>query len=416
MLHDVQKYLATARRWFSPIALATIAVCIAAVGLFAAPALSAQTAATSAPGKGAIVKMDPATLHQFLKSAGYRTRGAGKVSSETAQSRDPHIRAFPHFSSSFRVNGVTYPYTMLGYPPKSGRRASFRSVIIPLRMNFYGFGPNGNINVIFDPAVAVNNMIHSPMYQNAQFVNGYGQFGEMMQRAAFWNKMDEDREWGVRMAPPRIARTIDVEVFPDTADPLFPVIQIGNDLVGNVLVDFIDAQALSIIQAEGIQPDELPVFVTGNCIAQALGYHSVSQFNNPDNSASLQTYLYVSWLDPALVPPIFADVSTFNHENLEWMNDPFVTNVVPVWKFPPNSDPRTICSNNSLMEVGDPQGNGPTFDDYPAIVVPIDGVDYHLQQLVLFQWFTDEVPSSAQNGWYTYPNPSSLTVPAVYCQ
>jgi hypothetical protein len=52
-------------------------------------------------------------------------------------------------------------------------------------MNFLGFGPNGNVNVTFDPAAAVNNIVHSPMFQNAQFVNGYGQFGEMMPRAAF---------------------------------------------------------------------------------------------------------------------------------------------------------------------------------------------------------------------------------------
>jgi len=197
---------------------------------------------------------------------------------------------------------------------------------------------------------------------------------------------------------------------------MFPLIQIGNDFVGNALFDYIDGIATSIIQAKGFAADELPVFVTGNAIAQALGYHSAFSVTNPDNSVSLDTYIYTSWLDPALAPSIFADVSTFNHENLEWMNDPFLANVVPVWKYPPDSDPRTVCSGNGFLEVGDPQGNGPTFDDYPAIVVPIDGVNYHLQQLVLYQWFTDEVPSSAQNGWYTYPNPSSLTVPAVYCK
>jgi hypothetical protein len=228
--------------------------------------------------------------------------------------------------------------------------------------------------------------------------------------------MDEDREWGVRMAPPRILRTIDVKVFPDTADPMIPLIQIGNDLIGNVPLDFIDALAQAIIEVQGFAADEVPVFVTGNAIAQALGCHSAFSVTNRDNSMSLHTYIYTSWLDPALVPSILADVSTFNHENLEWMNDPFITNVVPVWKYPPDSDPRTICSGNNPLEVGDPQGNGPTFDDYPAIVVPIDGVNYHLQQLVLFQWFTDAVPSSAQDGWYTYPNPSSLTVPAVYCK
>ena len=304
---------------------------------------------------------------------------------------------------------------MLGYPPKSGRKASFHSVVIPLRIHFFGFGPNGDINVAFDPGPAGNNLVHSPMYRDANFVNGYGQFGQMMQRAAFWNQMDDERHWSVRMAPPRILAPITVEVFPDTADPFAPLIQIGTDLVGNVLFDYIDGLAQSLIQAEGFAPDELPVFVTGNVINQALGYHSAFSVTNADGSVSLNTYLYTSWLDPALVPPIFADVSTFNHENLEWMNDPYITNVVPTWMYPPITDPRTVCSGNNFLEVGDPQGNGPTYDDFPAVVVPIDGVSYHLQQLVLYQWFTDEVPSSAENGWYTFPDPTSITTPATYC-
>jgi len=164
-----------------------------------------------------------------------------------------------------------------------------------------------------------------------------------------------------------------------------------------------------------LEPDELPVFVTKNVTAEALGYHSAYLVHKPDNTVALQTFFYTSWLDPALVDPIIADVSTFNHENLEWINDPFVTNVVPVWMYPPANDPRTVCSGNPFLEVGDPQGNGPTFDDYPTVVVPIDGVQYHLQQLVLLQWFTDEVPSSAENGWYTFPDPTSITAPATYC-
>ena len=76
---------------------------------------------------------------------------------------------------------------------------------------------------------------------------------------------------------------------------------------------------------------------------------------------------------------------------------------------------RRVTCVNRLLEVGDPQGNGPTCDDYPAVFVPIDGVQYHLQQLVLFPWFTDEVPSSGENGWYTFPDPTSITTPATYC-
>jgi hypothetical protein len=35
---------------------------------------------------------------------------------------------------------------------------------------------------------------------------------------------------------------------------------------------------------------------------------------------------------------------------------------------------------------------------------------------VLWQWFADEVPSSAHGGWYTFQLPSPITTPATYCQ
>ena len=117
-----------------------------------------------------------------------------------------------------------------------------------------------------------------------------------------------------------------------------------------------------------------------------------------------------------MVPPILADVSTFNHELAEWLNDPFTNNIVPTWNYPPPTDPLGTCSFNPFLEVGDPQGNGATYTDFPAIEVPVGGVTFHLQQLVLWQWFADQIPSSGFGGWYTFPDPTSLTVPAVYCQ
>jgi len=387
-----------------------VAIVIAAIGLVAPNAMVGQTPAKPGAGKGAIVVMDRATLNQHFRGLGYKAHG--EIGQEMASSDNPLFRGFPHFSSSFSVNGVTYPYTMLGFPPKSGRSASFRSVIVPLRMHFVGFGSNGNVSVTFFPGPAVTNIIRSPMYRDATFVNGTGQFGEMMQRAAFWNKMDSAKKWSVRMATPRVREPIDIEVTPETG-ALFQ--DANGNYFGDVLFSLIDAFAQAIIQLDHLEPDELPVFVTKNVTAEALGYHSAYPVHNPDHTVTLQTFIYTSWLDPALVDPIIADVSTFNHENLEWINDPFTTNVVPVWMYPPASDPRTVCSYNNLLEVGDPQGNGPTFDDYPTVVVPINGVQYHLQQLVLFQWFTDEVPSSAENGWYSFPDPTSISTPATYC-
>ncbi len=74
-----------------------------------------------------------------------------------------------------------------------------------------------------------------------------------------------------------------------------------------------------------------------------------------------------------------------------------------------------IRFHTSRPPSSDPQGNGPTYADFPTFAVTRAGVTYHLQQLALLQWFTDEIPSSAYGGWYTFPIPGSLKVPAVYC-
>jgi hypothetical protein len=380
-----------------------VPICLVLLVILAA----ALSALAQAPTTGKIVQMDRDSFQRQLKALGYKRRGG--IDRAKTDSSDQRFRSLTHFSSSFTVGGVTYPYTMLGFPPRSGRQAEFRSVVIPLRMNFFGFGPDP---IVFEPGPAVTNIINSPMYRNAQFANGFGQFGEMMQRATFWNKMDSGREWRVRMARPRVMQTVDIEVTPETGS----LFKIGSAVFGNVLIDFMDAQAQTIIQLSGLDPDELPVFVTDNVTAEALGYHTAVSVLNPDGTETFQTYLYTSWLDPALVDPIIADVSTFNHENLEWFNDPFVNNVVPTWRYPPESDPRAVCSGNSFLEVGDPEGNGPTFDDFPTVVVPIDGVDYHLQDLVMLPWFADEVPSSAENGWYDFPATTDIKAPAVYCK
>jgi hypothetical protein len=379
--------------------------------------LLTQTAgaqAASAPGGAEasrlVAKLDREMFREHLRAAGYRKRGG--IGKDKSDSTSEHFRSLPHFSSSFAVRGVTYPYTMLGNPPPSGRTSRLRAVIVPLRMKFAFFGQDQTVSHDFDPTDSVNNILHSPIFQDAAFPNGIGQFGDMLQRATFWNKMDAGHRWHVKMAPPRVMRPIDIEVTPETGT----LFQVGTDFFGDVLIDFLDSQALTIIQLTGIDPDEVPIFVTQNVTAQALGYHSAFSVQNDDGSETLQTMIYTSWLDPSLVDPIFADISTLNHEVGEWLNDPFINNLVPTWRYPPEADPRATCSDNPFLEVGDPEGNGPTFRDFPTVDVTLDGVTYHLQDLVMLPWFADEVPSSAYNGWYDFPATTDILAPAVYCK
>ena len=345
-----------------------------------------------------------------FRALGYQAHGnVDRAMSEQEQSKR---RSFPTFSSSYSVGNARYPFTMVGFPPKSGRSTEIKTLIIPLRMNFVFFGANFDVSHSFEPRPAVTNITNSPLYLPAQFPNGTGQFVDQMQRAAFWNQMDEQHRWHVYMDEPRVAPTVDIEVTPAIGN-------LSQDAAGNffgdVLIDFMDSQAQTILQLLEVGPDTLPIFVTDNVTAQALGYHTAYTVSDGEEGTRVQTFIYTSWLDPAVVAPIFADVSTFNHELAEWTNDPFTNNLVPDWNYPPPSDPLAGCSFNPSLEVGDPQGNGPTFTDFPAIEVPVGHVTYHLQQLVLWQWFADQVPSSAFGGWYTFPSPVSLKVPAVYC-
>ena len=361
----------------------------------------------SRPTKAVQAFPDRQAVSSHLKNLGYRSRGG--VDQAATGAEFTQGRSFPYFTSSFQTGGVTYPFTMVGYAPRSGRQATIRSVLIPLRMNFSYFGTSQDVNHSFEPASAVANIVGSPLYVPAKFPNGTGQFGDQMQRAAFWNRMDHDREWHVWMANPVVAPTLDIEVTPETGN-LFK--DASGNFFGDVFIDFMDAQIQTILQLMNLDADVLPIFVTDGVTAEALGYHSAFSLGSGNR---LQTYIFTSWLDPAIVNPLFADVSTFNHELMEWMNDPFISNVVPTWMYPPASDPRSLCSGNPFLEVGDPQGNGPTYDDFPTAAVTLHGVTYHLQQLVLWQWFAGEAPSSAFGGWYTFPIPSSLSKPAAYC-
>jgi hypothetical protein len=278
-------------------------------------------------------------------------------------------------------------------------------------MKFVGFGSNKDVAVTFDPKEAVASIVNSPIYQDAYFPNGFGQFNDMMQRAIFWNKMDAEREWHVKFATPEIMHTIDIEVTPE-----FGILfQSGSAIFGDVLFDFLDSQARTIIQVAGLDPDKVPIFVTQNCTAQSRGYHRAFPVLNEDGSETFQTAIYTSWFDPALVDPQFADVSALNHETGELFNDPFINNVVPEWRNPPESDPAAGCAFNPLLEVGDPQHNRQTLFDFPAVAISVDGVTYHLQDLVMLPWFADEIPSSAENGWYDFPATTEITAPAVYC-
>jgi hypothetical protein len=381
------------------------------------PGLLAAAEAGHGHGRPA-QQVDRELLGLRLRQATRQRHGKGIDKSKTDHDNG-NARSFPHFTSSMTVGGhnaftgQTFPFTMVGFPPESGKTATFKTVIVPLRMDFRFFGEG--LDRVFEPTRAVNNILASPLFNDARFVNGTGQFVDQMQRATFFNKMDKNHRWHVLMDKPRVLKPVTIEVTPEIGD-LFQISADPNDLIGLILFDAMDSQIRTILQFADIRPDELPIFVADSVFNEALGYHDAFVVGNHDGTETLQTFIFTSWFSADQLGDLLADVSTLNHEMSEWANDPFVNNIVPTWRYPPEEDPRATCSFNPFLETGDPQGNGPTFDDFPTIVVPLNGFKYHLQQLVMLQWFFDESPSSALNGWYTFPDPTSLRAPAVFCE
>jgi hypothetical protein len=382
------------------------AAIILGTGLAARTSAQPPTAPAPASPQSRIQRIDRASLVARFRAAGHKKIGG--VSKEKCDSRDTRVRSLPHFSSSFSFGGVRYPYTMLGYPPASGRTARLKSVIVPLRMNFLFFRPDP---VVFEPTQAVNNIVKSPIFNDAQYPIERGQFGDAFQRATFWNRMDPQRRWHTQMVKPRVAKPITIQVEPDIGE-IFQVGPDPGDLIGNVRIGAMDSQLHTIIQLTDLEPDEVPIFVTGNVIADALGFHDAFASPNDDDTETLQTLIYASWLDPTVLGDIFADVSTLSHEVAEWLDDPFVNNLVPDWAYPPKN---LECAFNPFLEVGDPQGNGPDFELFPNFTVKLNNYNYHLQNLVMLPWFARESPSTAVNGTYSFPDATQIKTPSAPC-
>ena len=97
-----------------------------------------------------------------------------------------------------------------------------------------------------------------------------------------------------------------------------------------------------------------------------------------------------------------------SHEVAEWINDPFVNNIVPGWSIPVNPG---YCVSD-LLEVGDP------IDSFSNASFPVtlNGKTYHPQDEAYFSWFAHQSPSKALHHQYSYISPEKLRAPPPHCQ
>ena len=129
-------------------------------------------------------------------------------------------------------------------------------------------------------------------------------------------------------------------------------------------------------------------FLFAGCLgALACGYHSAN-----GSQPSGQTYSYATYVDA--VGSFSQDVSALSHEIGEWMDDPFVDN-------------RVNCTDNSIMENGDPLENNP---NYGAYAYALNGFTYNLQSLVFIGYF-GAPRSTSVNSWLSFQNDEANVCP-----
>ena len=111
------------------------------------PGVLAAAGEGHAHGKPA-QRVDKELLTMRLRQATRQSRGKGIDKSKTDRDNG-NTRSFPHFTSSMTVGGhnaftgQSFPFTMVGFPPESGKTANFKSVIVPLRRHLRSTSADG---------------------------------------------------------------------------------------------------------------------------------------------------------------------------------------------------------------------------------------------------------------------------------
>ena len=270
---------------------------------------------------------------------------------------------------------------MVGTDPAAGSRTTKVPVrILPLRFTFDG-------GITLDGTDVVKDIKHSPIFKKATYRSGRTQYGDAMQRASFWDDVrTTSPSYHVLLSRPRVLPTLSLQVPKGsgtaTMQPAGPAGLVTSAYVfslASLLTQFYDPSSLLIIVTKDVAGDSF------------LGFHfSLTPAGKPLPMTFIWTGYFTSgvWVGPDL-----ADVYVLSHEVAEWINDPYVNNIVPGWRDPASG----VCFNN-LLEVADPV----EFLPNPSFTVRTDGRTYHLTDTVGISWFAHDVPSRELGGAYSY--------------
>jgi len=381
-----------------------IAFAAAAPGTSAAAAARAHPATAGSLASGIPASQTPpagdlSLVYGSGLSSGHLIEGD---STTQAAMRDKLNRStystVPFWASSFDSGGTTYPFFMVGNSPSHPGTTVVRTELIPIDLTFAD--NESSLSPSLDGSVNVPAILHSPVFQAAPFaVTGDStQYADAMTRAEWSGVLKNVQSHHVLLGTPAVLPAVRVTV-PAGAG----ILEDPGDGIPHGLItsdSWWNDQITSLLTTLDISPEVLPIFITYDMAAGLdSGFHGALGVPQPNGKLAISTYAWASWMDPGwftfvgLGQDVGADVDVLSHEVNEWVNDPFLTNVVPDWSYSVPPIISGACSN--LLETGDPL----ELVNFP---VTAGGFTYHLQDAAFFSWFARQSPSLGYQGRYTY--------------
>jgi hypothetical protein len=350
----------------------------------------------------------------FLQNQGAQPRfqSATKISSSAlAAVLQQRAVTIPHFSGSFSAEGKTFPYTLVGAPPRNGGTTQIPTQIVAVSLLFEGVLEQDGEPIILDPGPVLSRVQGSPNFRPYSYQTGLTQFADAVQRAQFFKVMNPD--WHTLLGAPQMLQPVTIDVQAGMAK----VYRNRSTGVTYAVVDtrFFLSQLNTIVQLERLRPDALVLILTNNVFLapQAdvkqcclLGFHTAFAAGQSGRAQQVQTLVWASWVDQGLFGSSIGDVTPMSHEISEWMNNPFGANVVPAWQ-PVGSS--AGCQTN--LETADPVAALPNAG-YP---VNLDGFTFHPQTQVLLPWFTRQGAQDSIDGALSFPDQTLVTEASRPC-
>jgi len=323
------------------------------------------------------------------------------------------------------LDGKTYPGTMVGSNPfvRGARPSTLSIVVVPLIITMMDsgevFDPTNGLpsQCIFNsepPGTPLNLVQNSPIFEpeaftmNGQNIGTY-QYIDAFQRANFWSYTSLTGSGYHNTLSPTYAAAMNLTIPAANGTTYDASDSGGCGKYALININYFDAQLKTLIGNLGAaaNPSKFVLFLTFNSFVGntgmpedkgevnvpagccVFGYHTA---NTPIAGHNTQTYGFAAW-DATNIFPGSEDVSVLAHEVGEWLDDPYVDNLVPPW----GNIGQVTGSCYAYLEVGDPL----TGVNFPPFTNQGSGYVYHMQELAYYSWFYRQSPSIGAGGAYS---------------